>query len=114
MKKLLSAIAISFALITTPHFPAMAAQDRCAVVGKLAVDAYLTFFAELANGRQDKATVEAGRASDVITLYGQLGCDRAGLNRAIECLTSRLLNRAPSAPNLIARDCIEDAGLPQL
>lgn len=106
--------AISFALAASTPSIAVAADDRCALVGKLAVSAYLTFFAELSNGRQDKATNEAGRTSDVIALYNQLGCDGPRLNRAIECLTDRLLDRGPSAPNLIAKDCIRDAGLMQL
>lgn len=107
-------IAICLALTLTPLAPAQASEDRCAVVGKLAVSAYLTFFAELANGQQEKATAEAGRTADVITLHTQLGCNGAQLNDAIECLTQRLLDRAPSAPNLIAEECGKKAGLPQL
>ena len=114
MRNQFSAIAIGLTLITASALPASATEDRCAVVGQIAVSAYLAFFAEFANGRQEKATVEAGRATDVIALFGQLGCDTARLNKAIECLTGRLLDRAPSAPNLIARDCIRDAGLPHL
>lgn len=113
MNRIFHAAVLGCALALAPLQPVMASEDRCAVVGKLAVSAYLTFFAELANGRQDKATDEAGRAADVIALYGALGCDGGRLNDAIECLTQRLLDRAPSAPNLIARDCSEKAGLPQ-
>ena len=114
MKRRLRLLLTCAALSAAPVAPAMAAEDRCAVVSQLALSAYLTFFAELANGRRDKATDEAGRAADVIALHNRIGCDGRRLNSAIECLTQRLLDRAPSAPNLIAKECSRAAGLPQL
>ncbi len=109
-------IAVLLLTVATP-VPALSAEvgpdgARCAVTGKLAVDAYLLVLAEFANGRTDSATTKAGRVADLITLHDGLGCDTGRLTKAVECLTARILDRAPSAPNLIAKDCMKEAGMP--
>lgn len=102
-------------LLTSPALAADVDANgaRCALLGPLTLNAQITFIAEQVNGRQEKAITAAGRVGDLVDLHGDLGCDNGRLTEAVECLTRKLLDRASSAPNLIARDCMSDAGVPQ-
>ncbi len=113
---LFCALLISLALSPIPSALASdldADGDRCALLGPLTLNAQITFIAELLNGRQERAITAAGRVGDLIAVHGDLGCDNRRLTKAVECLTSNLLGRASSAPNLIAKDCMKAAGVPQ-
>ncbi len=93
--------------------PASAAQDRCLILGPLAVSSYIGLLEQVARGKRDDAAKQSQNASDAVALYERLGCPQKALVKAIECLSSHVVSRKEKKPvNAIAKQCMEKAGMP--
>lgn len=92
---------------------AQAAQDRCLILGPLAVSGYIGFLEQVAQEERDAAARQSQNAADVISLYERLGCPQAALIDAIECLSSHVVEPAAQKPiAAVAQQCMETAGMP--
>ncbi len=93
--------------------PANAAQDRCLILGPLAVSSYIGLLEQVARGKRDEAAKQSQNASDTVALYERLGCPQKALIKAIECLSSHVVSPKVKKPvNAIAKQCMEKAGMP--
>lgn len=109
--------AILLGLMGTALSPAgssvQAAQDRCLILGPLAVSGYIGFLEQVAQEKREAATRQSQNAADIISLYERLGCPQDALIDAIECLSSHVVDPAEQKPiAAVAQQCMERAGMP--
>lgn len=112
----LGAVAV-LGLIGVVLFPAGSqaetSQDRCLILGPLAVSGYIGFLEQVAQESREAAARQSQNAADIISLYERLGCPQGALIEAIECLSSHVV--APTAQKpiaAVAEHCMEQAGMP--
>lgn len=92
---------------------AQAAQDRCLILGPLAVSGYIGFLEQIAQEQPDAATRQSQNAADIISLYERLGCPQDALIEAIECLSSHVVEPREHKPiAAVAQQCMKTAGMP--
>jgi hypothetical protein len=93
--------------------PAHAAQDRCLVLGPLAVSSYIGLLEQVGRGKRTEAAKQSQNADNVIALYERLGCPQEALIGAIECLSGHVVSRQGKKPiATVAQQCMKKAGMP--
>jgi hypothetical protein len=97
----------------TSTVPADARQDRCLVLGPLAVSSYIGMLEQVAQKKRDEAARQGQNATNVIVLYEQLGCPQKALISAIECVSGYIVSPRKKQPiTAVARQCMDKAGMP--
>jgi hypothetical protein len=109
LKALCGGVALLVAIAT----PAHASQDRCLVLGPLAVSSYIGLLEQLGQGKRYEAAKQSQNADNVIALYERLGCPQKALIDAIECLSSHVVTPKAKTPiAAVAQQCMTKAGMP--
>ncbi len=81
---------------------------RCAIVGPVALSAWLGFLDSLPDRNPPATRAAASAAADLVSLHAALGCDEAALQRAFDCVAERLKGAARTNMALIGESCLNE------
>lgn len=108
-----SLLLVIAALLSTPLAQAQETQNRCLLLGPLAVSSYIATLEQVARSNRADGARQSANAANVIGLYEQLGCPQKALIAAIECLSSHVVKPTEKKPiSAIAQQCMKQAGMP--
>jgi len=116
MRKIISILLpfwiVTGSVITPVQAQTLEGQTRCLLLGPLIISGYIELFNQVSQKKRDQIGARTGQVVDLIDLYDRLGCSTQELTKAVECLSTTMLDRTstvPIAPR--AQTCMRKSGM---
>ena len=84
------------------------APARCIFLGQVGTTTFLSLARAVISENEAAIDRSLARFADLLSSYGELGCDRGALGRSFDCV---LEGAEDGPPRAVARDCLAEEGL---